>query len=203
MYTTMNSTRSILCFFSTIIGGLALYVALFHLLNLIGKDVWMTVTMLASFLVAGILSWRLFRKRPVPVDHSTEETLAQKGLLEVQEFTAKRAFTVEEFEDEGAHCFLELADGSVLYLNGQYLYDVMYVNPPTFPCSRFRIKRRKTSHQTFGIEPLSPYIAPESEFPPFSGEEEKFDAMPCDGDFLKKSYDELKHYFANRSTRRN
>ncbi|MGA0525210.1 hypothetical protein ACO2WH_25480, partial [Escherichia coli] len=49
--------------------------------------------------------------------------LDAKGLLVRQRFQATRAFAVEAFEDEGPQYYIELSDGRVLYLNGQYLYD--------------------------------------------------------------------------------
>lgn len=49
--------------------------------------------------------------------------LEEKGLLVSSDFQARRAFGVREFDDEGLHYFLELADGRVLFLSGQYLYD--------------------------------------------------------------------------------
>ena len=62
-----------------------------------------------------------------------------------------RAFGVKEFEDEGLHYFLELTDGRVLVLSGQYLYDYEAISddsetnrPRAFPCSEFTLRRHKT-----------------------------------------------------------
>ena len=55
-------------------------------------------------------------------DLSLEE-MRQRGLVESQEFQARRALQVDETEDEGIHLFLELDDGLVLFLSGQYLYE--------------------------------------------------------------------------------
>src|SRR5262245_25020318 len=49
--------------------------------------------------------------------------LEQKGLLVSTSYRARRAFQVEEYEDEGSHYFIELEDAAVLHLCGQYLYE--------------------------------------------------------------------------------
>lgn len=83
---------------------------------------------LVLFLLAGI-SLFLFNKpgcRPSLPGKSFDQQIAEwetQGLLVSEIFVATRAFQVEEFEDEGSHYYIELADGAVLYLNGQYLYD--------------------------------------------------------------------------------
>src|SRR5262249_8078638 len=50
------------------------------------------------------------------------QELERKDLLVPTSYRARRAFQVEEFEDEGSHYFIELEDGRVLSLSGHYLY---------------------------------------------------------------------------------
>ena len=57
---------------------------------------------------------------------------------------------MEEFEDEGLHYFIELVDGRVLFLSGQYLYDYEPISddpesnqPRSFPCTEFTVRRHK------------------------------------------------------------
>ena len=58
---------------------------------------------------------------------------------------------MEEFEDEGLHYFVELDDGSVLYLTGQMLWDYgpmsegdeddEFPHYRQFPCTEFEVLR--------------------------------------------------------------
>ena len=53
-----------------------------------------------------------------PPKYLTIEESEGQGLLLTEEYQATRAFQLDEWEDEGSHYFVELRDGSVLYLNG-------------------------------------------------------------------------------------
>jgi hypothetical protein len=87
--------------------------------------------------------------RPGRESSLTTQALENQGLVTAEEFKVRRALQVEEFEDEGSHFFLELNDGNVLFLSGQYLYDyapVDDIDPEQgrlFPCSEFTVKRHK------------------------------------------------------------
>src|SRR5215831_9448645 len=83
-----------------------------------------------AILLFGLLAasiWIFNPKGSDPLGRLTQEEhlreLERLDLLSSDAHTATRAFGVEEYEDEGLHYFLELTDGSVLYLSGQYLYD--------------------------------------------------------------------------------
>ena len=76
--------------------------------------------------------------------------LEDDGLLIHQPFRARRAFQVDEFEDEGSHYFIELDDGAVLFLTGQYLYDydprrnrTSGTGLRSFPSTEFTIHRKQ------------------------------------------------------------
>ena len=71
----------------------------------------------------------------------------ENGLLDSSSYRAIRAFQVEEYGDEGLTFFLELDDHTVLYLNGQYLYeyeeivdDVEAPIPRRFPNTEFIVR---------------------------------------------------------------
>lgn len=49
----------------------------------------------------------------------TIQEMEEQGLLVSEYYRATRAFEVQEFQDEGPHYFIELENGSVLYLNGR------------------------------------------------------------------------------------
>ena len=91
--------------------------------------------------------------KPIPKVDFAQRMLEweAQGMLIIEDFQATRAFEVEE-SDEGPHFFLELQDGSVLYLNGQYLDPYVYPEDgdddsaeeiPLFPCTEFTIKRHR------------------------------------------------------------
>jgi hypothetical protein len=120
------------------------------------------------------------------------------GLITTTEFHATRAFEVAEVEDEGRHLFLELQDGSVLYLTGQYLYGPYddehgQEPPPPFPCREFTLKR----HQDGWVVDLichGPPLDYETLEPAFWDSPTWVNRYPDDGDILiDRTYDELKN----------
>src|SRR5262245_21050528 len=70
-----------------------------------------------------ILIIRFIRSLNEESDESQVLRLQKKDDLISGDFKARRAFMVDEFEDEGIHYFIELEDNSILFLSGQYLYD--------------------------------------------------------------------------------
>jgi len=143
----------------------------------------------------------LFNKRGGKVDgyQSSEDhlrELEQKGLLEKSDYWALRAFSVEEFEDEGSSFFTELEDRSVLLLTGQYLYDygsTQVGQPRTFPCSEFTVLRPKVEGWVVDLQCHGSVFQPECEVPPFSESDFKSDRMPADGEIIKdRTYEEVK-----------
>jgi hypothetical protein len=133
--------------------------------------------------------------KPTDLSHLDYEKL---GLLESEEFSVKRAFEVEEYEDEGLHFFLELEDGRVLFLCGQYLYDYQEVSEDpelnqkaSFPCSRFEVRRHKTEHWVHSIICHGPYLKPEAKLPHYSKAYQKAFGFPSDGEISPISYDGL------------
>ena len=122
------------------------------------------------------------------------------GLLKSTEFHAKRAFGVKEFEDEGLHYFLELDDGRVLFLSGQYLYDYEPVQegpesnqPRTFPCSEFTVRRHRKEGFVVEIRCGGSVLEPELMAPSFGSADCKADRIPGDGQVISgTSYDDLK-----------
>lgn len=142
-----------------ILAGLFVFIGITILVGLLGPvmehgNLFLVVPILvvaffALILAAGYIFNSDFRKRMPSVDAEKQyDEWMQQGLITTTKFTAIRAFEVEEVEDEGRQFFLELNDGSVLFLAGQYLYDL--VEPlseegeaPKFPCTEFTIERHK------------------------------------------------------------
>lgn len=134
---------------------------------------------------------------------SAEEHLREleaAGLLTSADVLAKRAFAVEEYEDEGLHYFLELVDGRVLFLSGQYLYDFEPVSddpavnrPRRFPCSEFTVVRHRIEGYVVDITCRGSILEPEIVAPSFGERVWRDGGIPADGDVITDmSYDALK-----------
>lgn len=166
---------------------------------------WVLPLLIIGMLISMVLALILFRERDTPVPWaSLEEHIAQleaNGLIQRDHFKATRAFSLDEFEDEGCHYYIELEDGRVLYLNGQYLYDYDPIenddNPEeaqvrTFPCTEFEIVRHKTEEYVICLECKGQVLEPEVEAPHFTKVDFKANRIPEDGTILSESYDKLK-----------
>jgi len=121
--------------------------------------------------------------------------MEQLGLLISEPYRVRRAFQLEEFEDEGSQYFLELEDHSVLYLSGQFLYEYEPLNakPRRFPCTQFTIRRHKDDGRIVDLLCSGEILEPEIMAPPLAVDElEKYGSI-ADGQIIQgKSYDELK-----------
>jgi hypothetical protein len=124
----------------------------------------------------------------------------QAGLLLPEPYLAKRAFQMEEFEDEGSHYYIELDDGGVLFLSGQYLYEYEPVfrrdrleRPRSFPCTRFSLRRHKEDGHLVDIRCEGPALEPEILAPADTMDDFENERYPEDQTVVRdKSYDELK-----------
>lgn len=94
--------------------------------------------------------------------------LEGKGLLVSTDYQATRAFQLEEYEDEGSHYFVELADGTVLYLTGQDLYEYEPIDndpelnqPRRFPCTEFSLCSHRDEKYWIDIQCRGTVIEPD------------------------------------------
>ena len=129
-------------------------------------------------------------------DQQVEE-LEDRGLLASTEYHATRAFGVEEFEDEGLSYFLELTDGRVLFLSGQYLYEyepgAKEKRPRAFPCSDFSVRRHKTEKYVVDLQCRGRVLEPEAIAKPFSESDWEEGRLPEDGEVIANmTYDAVK-----------
>jgi len=167
---------------------------------------WAGPTIIGSMFAAIIASLFIFNKsgyRPNLSRKSFEEQLAeleQKGLLLNESFKARRAFQVEEYEDEGSHYFIELSDGGILFLTGQYLYEYEEIRDDPelnqerqFPCSEFTIQRRKDAGYVMRIICAGKVLPIECVAPPFAKSAFDRGLVPDDGHVLRnRPYEDLK-----------
>jgi hypothetical protein len=158
---------------------------------------------LAGFmLILAITAFFFFNRRGADLSgyKSAEEQireLEQKSLLGKSDYKASRAFGIEEFEDEGSHYFIELEDGSVLYLNGQYLYGYEPIGvkqPRSFPCTEFTILRHKVEGWVAALQCRGSVLEPEFIAPSFLQSDFKVGFLvPQDGEIIRNhSYDQIK-----------
>jgi hypothetical protein len=160
-----------------------------------------------TFAMIGVAVW-LFNWKPIGrFGHKTlEEQIReweQKDLLESTTFQATRAFGVEEFEDEGSSDFLELSDGRVLFLMGQYLYeygpDDGEKRTRKFPCSEFSIRRHKRERYVVDLQCRGTVLEPEVVAQPFNEDDWKHARVPEDGEVITaRTYDALKRELLSR-----
>jgi hypothetical protein len=141
--------------------------------------------------VRGTRFWSLCRAQ--------ESAEHEEDVLSSMEFHATRVFQVEELHDEGSNYFLELRDGSVLFLSGHYFhehepleFDDRIVHQREFPCTEFVVRRRDDG-SVVGIQCRGRVLEPEVMTPPFPEEDFKNNALPKDGDIIASfTYDEVK-----------
>lgn len=167
---------------------------------------WAGPTIIGTMFAAIIASLFLFNKRgnrPNLSRKSFEEQLAeleQKGLLLNESFKARRALRVEEYEDEGSHFFIELADGAVLFVTGQYLYEYEEITDDPevnqaqkFPCTEFTLQRHKDAGYVMNIVCAGKVLPIECVAPPFAKDAVDRGLVPDDGEVVRnRSYEDLK-----------
>jgi hypothetical protein len=115
-------------------------------------------------------------------------------------FDVVDALRVEELEDEGSAYYLKLADGRVLFLQGQYLYEYEANdededgNPvrARFPADRFTVERTAGSGLVLGITNFGRVIPVSGVLPPFTLDERRNDTVPNDGDILTIDFETLR-----------
>jgi hypothetical protein len=150
-------------------------------------------------------AYALFNKRDYLMSkfRSAEEHirwLESHGLLVDTTFKARRAFGVKEADDEGPHYFIELDDGRILYLNGQYLYDYEQTTddpelnqPRRFPCTEFTTRRHKKDGYVVEIKCAGAVLEPELIASRFTNKDRKAGFVPEDGDVISDvSYEAAK-----------
>jgi len=195
-----------------LLAGLFVYVAtmatVISLSDHFGKQPWPWWASLATIvtpLAAMILSsYALNRRgfRPSFRRRTLEQRIADlesQGLLLRQPFQAVRGFEVEQLEDEGLHYYIELVDGRVLYLNGQYLYsyeaitdDAPSNRPRLFPCTEFEVLRHREAGYAFHIHCAGRTLEPELITPAFTRKGTQ-DRPPEDGAIISdQTYESLK-----------
>lgn len=124
-----------------------------------------------------------------------DELEAQKLLVSTS-FCADRAFRVGESGEAGPHYFLELEDGGILHLSGNYLYDYEPIDghPRHFPCTEFTVRRHAETGYVVDLICRGLIIEPEIEAPPYTARDLAKHGIPEDGKILRGiCFDQLRH----------
>jgi len=188
-----------------VVFGLSLSAVFFSRFFPDALPVWLVgPLLLAGFFVFVLLALVLFHgkgPRRVSAEASAARIgkLEEMGLLTLQTFRARRAFQVDEFEDEGSSYFIELEDMSVLFLTGQYLYryepsqSTSAARLRSFPCTEFTLRRHKEKGFAIDILCQGEVIEPEVLAPWFEDGDFKNHLIPLDGTIVReKTYDQIK-----------
>jgi hypothetical protein len=116
---------------------------------------------------------------------------AVDGQVDEFTFSIADAIQVAETEDEGLHFFLRLADGGVLFLSGQYLYDP--VAAQRFPSAQVTIVRAPASGTVLRFTPSGAYVQPSTTRAAFTDREHARGRVPEDGDVLHVDFERLRN----------
>jgi hypothetical protein len=109
----------------------------------------------------------------------------EAGEVEILHCTATGALKVEEFEDEGPGFFLSVEDSKVLFLQGQYLFELD--ESRLFPSSVFEVVRAPHSGLVLGVNCLGDAILPARTRGPFTDDE----YVPENGELLSATFNSL------------
>jgi hypothetical protein len=151
---------------------------------------WQSVAAAVSA-IAAIAAAIYMRRQRTATRHSQRyaEDLV-RGRAEVTVYDVVDAIQVEESEDEGSTYYLKLANGAVLFLSGQYLYEAEEAK--RFPSTRVVLTRAPASRTVLDLESVGTYLAPSSTRPPFSVQELRVRTAPDDGDELRDDFESLR-----------
>lgn len=139
----------------------------------------------AVLFTLGILAWRGARKSGFDAVAAETERLRRSGMLDSRSHRISRAFHVAESAVEGPHYFLEIEDGRVLYLAGQYLYQED--GEGLFPAARITIVRHKKHGYVVDLVCDGGHVALAADLPAAPRAWEPY----ADGDMLDTPFDEL------------
>ena len=97
---------------------------------------------------------------------------------------------MEEFEDEGISFFVQLEDMRVLFLSGQYLYEVD--EHKQFPSTAFTVERTVNSGLVLDFRCDGAYFPPSYRRDPFTESEHKQGIVPTDGEIVDIQFEALR-----------
>ena len=162
---------------------------------------WVAALLVGTLIAAGYAAWRFWAALDPDLrdlGKSTEQIIAEleaKNLVHRDRYRACRAFQMEEMEDEGSNYFVELEDGRVLFISGQFLYECepeQPGEPRQFPCTEFELVRRTDTGDLLDLICRGQPLEPEALAPAFTIADFQTGWTPENLEIIDRSYDELK-----------
>lgn len=147
------------------------------------------ISTIACLILSVYLAYKIYpRKRKPKLEEVLDDT------VEILDVEASDAIKIEEFEDEGIGYYLNIGDGKVLFIQGQYLYDDNeYENTdPKIPSTRMTIHRGAVSKIVLDIRFVGEYLPPSHTNSPFTTEDYENNRVPEDGAILEVDFESLK-----------
>ena len=180
-------------------GCLAMLVFLPAMLILRWIHLWSSLTSTTVLVLAvgfAVVVVRRMRKDLRRAAWLYEEDL-KAGRMVVATYDVRSAVRVEEFEDEGSQYLLELIDGGVLFLGGQYLYEAE--ENGSFPSTRIQTERAEKSGTLFELHCTGTPVEVLETLPHFTVADHEAALVPDDGEILDVSFAEQCALLRNRS----
>jgi hypothetical protein len=112
------------------------------------------------------------------------------GVARVTSARVSDALRVEEAEDEGSSYYLELEDGRVWFLTGQYLYELE--EDGTFPNTRVTVVRAPATGVVLAVSCDGSPLAPRGTLPVFTTQDYDEDRVPEDGAVVEVDFATLR-----------
>jgi hypothetical protein len=154
------------------------------------------VVILAFSIGVGVYMYRS-RQTLVSLPRTAKREDAANTVAEIFAFSAVAAIRVKEFEDEGSHYFLRLADGRILFLSGQYLYEYENADEedeesaPRFPCTQFDVVRHSARGYVMELVCRGTYLETEQVLEPFSKRHFEQGNVPEDMTYVDVAWNEI------------
>lgn len=114
----------------------------------------------------------------------------KQGVVEVLTIEASRAIKVKELKFEEIGFYLDIGEGNVLFLQGQYLYE--HDAKHQFPCTRFVLTRAMRTGKVFDLKCEGVYLPPVQTNLQFHIKEYIARRVPHDGQVLNVDFESLK-----------
>lgn len=135
------------------------------------------------FLLAVVVGLAVMMQMRRPLARSRQATMMDVSAdVREETFEVSTAIKVEEYQDLGSNYYLELSDGRVLFLSGQYLYEAEAEH--RFPSRRVRTVRTGVANALLDFECSGEYMAPSVVLPAFSKERYRTGEVLADGEVL-------------------
>lgn len=183
-------------------GAVAAFVAFRHAGIGVLAVVILTYLSVLVVVLAVMLNYPRLPRRAMVNDFADQ--LEARNLLASTSFRADRAFRVDQLEKEGPHYFLELENGDILHLSGNYLYDYEPIDGAQrhFPCTEFIVRRHAQLGYVVDLLCFGLVIEPEIEAPAYTAKDFAENVVPEDGAILHGvSFDQLRYERSASSAR--